>query len=310
MKRFKGIQGYESSATRPVVTIGNFDGVHTGHRRILSQVRERARSLGVPAIVFTFQPHPRTVLKPDWEPLLLTTYEERADLIESHEIDILVEEPFSRDFSNTSAEEFFNRILVQKLNAFSVIVGYDFAFGKGREGGLKVLEDLCSKTGIEFTVTPPFRQNSDVVSSSKIREYLRTGNISNANDLLGYSFFYRENVIRGDQRGRKIGFPTANLIPQGKLILPFGVYATRTTHLDQEFPSITNIGVRPTFQNVTTEASVVVETHLLDQDLDLYGRTIQVRFLEKIRDEVRFPDVETLTAQIRTDIQRVRTLLA
>jgi riboflavin kinase / FMN adenylyltransferase len=223
---------------------------------------------------------------------------------------MMIEEPFSREFSTIAPEQFFSDVLLRTLNAEEIVVGYDFAFGKGRAGHLEALAEFCKAAGVQLTVIPALRIGSEVVSSSRIRQHLLAGEIEKANALLGRSFSYKGVVIKGDQRGRKIGFPTANLKLENKLALPYGVYATRASFQGRDYASVTNVGVRPTFQDGKKELSALVETHLLDTTIDLYGSTLEVRLEHRLRAEKKFDGIDALKKQIALDAQKARELFS
>jgi len=321
MQRFVGSQGLDQALSPRlpnVVAIGNFDGVHLGHREILARAAEKAQSRAGHLMVYTFKPHPQIALRPEADLPLLSTYDERAELLEAAGVELLIEESFSRDFSTTTAEQFFSDILVGRLGAQEIVVGYDFAFGREREGSLESLTKLCQTSGVGLTIVPPHRPAAgEVVSSSKIRTELRAGRVDVANRLLGYEFFYRGVVLRGEGRGKQLGFSTANLSPQsmeGKLVLPLGVYATlasvKKSTGTERFLSVTNIGVRPTFTAERAgEFPVWIETHLLDATPDLYGLVLKVRFIQWIRAERKFPSIDALRSQILADCVTARKTL-
>lgn len=313
MQVIRGIDQLTQPIQRAVVTIGNFDGVHLGHRSILEEAVRQARSTGGTAVAFTFRPHPQVALKPGTQLPLLTTYDEKLELLGSLGIDVILEEPFSREFSTTPASQFFTDVLLGRLNAQAVVVGYDFAFGRERNGNLKALEEFCQRAGVKLTVVQPHRTSAEVVSSTRIRQYLMAGDVPGANRLLGREFFYRGVVVRGEGRGRKLGFPTANLRLENKIALPYGVYATRAVLGGTSYPSVTNVGTRPTFSNGedgTQELPALVECHLMDQTLDLYGQNLEVRFVARLRDEKRFSGVDALKTQIALDADQARKLLS
>jgi riboflavin kinase/FMN adenylyltransferase len=308
MELVRGYHALARALTRPVVTIGNFDGVHAGHRRIVELTLEKARARGGAAVAYTFRPHPQVALRPEANVPLLSTYDEKLELLQAAGLDVVIEEPFSREFSTTSAEEFFTDVLLRRIGAEAVVIGYDFAFGKGRQGHLEALSAFCKQTGVELTVVPPLRVDGEIVSSSRIRQHLGAGEVDVAAHLLGREFFYRGVVIRGDGRGRKIGFPTANLSMEHleqKLALPYGVYATRVVLEGETIDSVTNVGVRPTFQG----SPPLIETHLLDRDVDLYGRDLEVRFVRRLREEKKFQGIGELKAQIAEDVVQARRIL-
>ncbi len=313
VERLDGIQSLARPLPHACVTIGNFDGVHLGHRQIFDLTMEKARARGGCSVAYTFRPHPQVALRPGSRLPLLNTYEEKAELIGQAGMDVLIEEPFSREFSSISPEHFFNEMLLHRMSAEEIVVGYDFAFCKGREGHLERLEVLCKRSGVVLTIVPPHKIDNEIVSSSRIRAHLLAGEIEAGNRLLGREFSYRGVVVRGEGRGRTLGFPTANLKLEDKLALPNGVYATRASVEGVDYPAVTNIGVRPTFQSEEEAARLLpalIEVHLLDQTIDLYGRTLEARFLRRLREERKFAGFEALKAQIALDAQSAREILA
>ncbi|MFL5815449.1 MAG: bifunctional riboflavin kinase/FAD synthetase [Bdellovibrionia bacterium] len=311
METFRGIQTVSRSFSNPVITIGNFDGVHLGHQQIIRLAVEKARASGGTAIAYTFRPHPQQALRPGTQIQLLTTYDEKLELLAQTGIDVTIEEPFSREFSTVSPKDFFTEMLLKRLGARAIVVGYDFAFGKERQGSLQALEELCKGAGVELTVVSPQRIEGEIASSSKIRQYLLAGEVDSASRLLGREFFYRGIVVKGEGRGRKLGFPTANLKIENKLTLPYGVYATwarcEALFPGQLLPSVTNVGVRPTFEG--KELPALVETHLFDRTVDLYGNVFEVRFVKRLREERKFPGIDALKAQISADSESAKTIL-
>jgi riboflavin kinase/FMN adenylyltransferase len=320
MDLYRGIQTLNRALPHAVLTIGNFDGVHLGHQTIVKQAIEKARSRKGTAVAYTFRPHPQIALRPESQgtALLLSTYDEKLELLGALGLDVVVEEPFSREFSTTTPDQFFTDVILRRVSAEEIVVGYDFAFGKERSGHLEQLRNWCKSAGIQLTIVPPLKQGSDVVSSSRIRQYLVTGEVESAGRLLGREFFYRGVVIRGEGRGRKIGYPTANLKLENKIALPYGVYATwAILSSGERLPSVTNVGVRPTFAapagtapaNAGDELPVLVETYVLDKSFDLYGSTFEVRFVKRLRAEQKFSGIDALKAQIAKDVESARALL-
>lgn len=320
METYRGIQTVSRSFPHPVITIGNFDGVHLGHQQIIRLAVEKARAHSGTAIAYTFRPHPQQALRPGTQIQLLTTYDEKLELLAQTGLDVTIEEPFSREFSTVSPKDFFTDVLLKQLGARAIVVGYDFAFGKERQGHLQALEEFCKGAGVELTVVPPQRTHDEIASSSKIRQYLMSGEVESASRLLGREFFYRGIVVKGEGRGRKLGFPTANLKIENKLTLPYGVYATwarcEALFPGQLLPSVTNVGVRPTFQGPSglddsgKELPALVETHLFDKTVDLYGNVFEVRFVKRLREERKFPGIDALKAQIAADSELARKLLS
>jgi riboflavin kinase/FMN adenylyltransferase len=312
MIHVRGIDHLELHRDHAVLTIGNFDGVHLGHQTILQNVVAESKRTGGPASVFTFRPHPQEVLRPGTEVKLLTQYDEKVAILESLGIDVVVEEPFSQDFFTLSAREFFEKVVVRGFKAVSLFVGHDFAFGRNREGHLELLRELCAEKGIALTVVPARTMDGDIVSSTRIRNLLLEGKVAEAARLMGRFFFYRGTVLKGDQRGRLLGFPTANLRIESKLALPHGVYATWATlsrgGKKEKLPSVTNVGVRPTFVD-SSKPAVVVETHVIlpeGEPFDIYGETLVVEFVERFRAEKKFGSFEELKAQIMSDKEKAR----
>ncbi len=310
MEIFKGINQLSKPYPGAVVTIGNFDGVHLGHQRIMHLVLEQAGKLQGTSIVYTFRPHPQEVLRPSAQVQLLTTYDEKLEILDQLGIDVAVEESFTPDFFGLSAERFFEEILIERFRAQAIVVGHDFAFGKGRAGNIELLDTVCKSKGIGLTVVPAETKNQEVVSSTAIRNHLLNRNVESANALMGRPFFYRGLVVHGDARGRTIGFPTANLKIDRKLTLPYGVYATQSVLVKDNqtviYPSVTNVGVRPTFD----QTHALVETHLLDQPwIDLYDQMLEVRFLKCLRTEMKFAGIDQLKAQIALDAQAARQII-
>ena len=315
MNHLRGVARVPRAFHSAVVTIGNFDGVHLGHQAIIREAIAQAKASGGESIAFTFRPHPQAALRPDQATELIFTYDEKIEKLKQTGIDWVIEEPFSREFSTTAPQDFFKKIIIEKLGARKLVVGYDFAFGRGREGSLERLREWCNQSGIALTVVEPLAFSGTTVSSSKVRAHLRSGQVQEAATLLGSPFFYRGVVTKGDQRGRLLGFPTANqqlYRSQQKLILPYGVYATRSSVQGQIFASVTNVGVRPTFvaRQDNQEPPVLVETHLLDTQIDLYGSTLVVEFNSKIRDEQKFDGMDSLKAQIAKDCTVARAVQA
>jgi riboflavin kinase / FMN adenylyltransferase len=309
---FRGIHTLTQRLSRPVVTIGNFDGVHLGHQEILRQTQEKARARGGVPVAYTFRPHPRIALNPEHSSKLILTYDEKLEILSELGMDVIVEEPFSREFSTTSPEKFFKEGLIERLGAQAIVVGYDFGFGQGRAGGLEALKKLSQASNVELTVVPPLMTSTgSPISSSEVRRLLLAGKVDEAEAILGRSYFYRGVVIRGDQRGRKIGFPTANLSPGEKVVVEPGVYATWAVigRGSKPLASVTNVGVRPTFQKAGELPPIWVETHLLEQDVDLYGLELEVRFVKRLRNERKFSGVEELTSQIASDLGAARLIL-
>jgi len=290
----------------PVATIGNFDGVHRGHQAIFARVLERARALRGTSVAITFDPHPLKVLAPGRAPDLITTRRQKLALIEAAGIDAVLVLRFDAALATTSAEEFVDGCLRGALALREVYVGANFNFGRGREGTADTLVALCAARGMTAGKVEEVRFLGSPVSSSRIRRAVRAGEVELAAELLGRPFAVEGTVAHGAGRGAGLGFPTANLKSASELVPQDGVYVTRTLAGDRSLASVTNIGTRPTF----ADQEFAIETHLLDAQLDLYGQPIEVSFLARLRQELRFPNVEALVEQVRRDVERARAWFA
>jgi riboflavin kinase/FMN adenylyltransferase len=300
MKIFHGTEN--ANIARPtVLTLGVFDGLHLGHQKIMQTVVERARALGVVPTALTFDPHPRAVLHPESAPPLLQTLDQRLAALEFLGIEQTIVIPFSLEFARIEAEEFLRDVIYDRLQAREVYLGRGFAFGKDRAGNIELLRKISAGLGFFADEVPEVQLRGVRISSSKIRELLAAGKMNTARRMLGRPYGVEGGVIRGDRRGHTIGFPTANLQPQNRVIPRTGVYVTATLIGDTWRRSITNIGVRPTFGG---DPEPSVETHIFDYDGDLYGGVLRVRFLRRLRDERKFSGIEELKAQIERDSRR------
>lgn len=303
MNVFRSIDEARGKLSGCAVAIGNFDGVHLGHRQLLAKAKALAEARGAPAAVLTFEPHPAKVLSPDFAPPLISTITRKLRLLEDEGLDAVVIQPFDRAYAATSAEAFVRRDLVGALGARDIVVGYDFTFGKGRAGTPEALARLAGDdAGVR--VVPAFARDQLVVSSSKIRELVLAGRVAQAAELLGRPFLVDGRVVPGRGRGRTIGIPTANVAPDTELLPASGVYAVRAAieGIEGTFPGGANIGRKPTFG----EEDLTVEVHLLGLDADLYGRNMAVAFLERLRGEQRFASAEELVGRIRLDLEQAR----
>jgi riboflavin kinase/FMN adenylyltransferase len=305
MRIFRGLDRYPADAPPSVVAQGTFDGIHLGHQAVIRTAVERAKALSVQAVALTFDPLPVAVLRPAEAPLEILPLERRLEQIADLGADVALVIPFTREFSEVEAAAFVRDILRGLLGAREVVVGFNHTFGRGARGTPDLLRDLAAPLGIRVHVVPPLSVDGVVVSSSSVREALREGDVRRVASLLGRPYAVRGRVGRGARRGRTLGFPTANLIPEGPWLLASGVYAGRGDWDGRSAPAVINVGVRPTFD----EATRTVEAHLLDVDVDLYDRVLAVAFLARIRDEQRFASVEALRARIGEDVAVARTLL-
>ena len=297
----------ESAFSRTVATIGNFDGVHLGHQAILTRVCQRAQELGGQAVAITFNPHPVKVLRPEVKLPLLTTSDQKLQLMADSGLDAVIVLPFTREFAALPAREFVGRYFCERLKAREVVVGHDYCFGRGREGNIDLLKEMGETHGFTVQVVWAVEVDGAVVSSSLIRALLRLGKVSEANRLLGHPYGVAGQVIQGKGRGAKLlGVPTANIRSANELLPASGIYAVWVRRGTATLPGVANIGTCPTFDN----EELSLEVHLLEFSGDLYGESLEVQFVARLREEQRFPSLETLAAQIRADIAAARRALA
>jgi riboflavin kinase/FMN adenylyltransferase len=306
MKIFDDIPTLRAHLKTPVATVGNFDGLHRGHQAIVATVLDRSRATGGSSLLVTFEPHPLKVLAPERAPLMLTTRKQKLALIEAAGIEFLLVLPFTMELAEVPAEQFVSEHLAAGLGVREVYVGANFNFGRRREGNGELLVRLCGELGIRAAQVAEVRCLDSPVSSSRIRRALQAGEVELARELLGRPYSVQGTVIHGESRGASLGFPTANLATENELVPRDGVYVTEAVIEGATRPAVTNIGGRPTFEG----ASFAVETHLLDGGGDLYDRPLEVRFLARLRLELRFASPQALVDQVRKDIQRARDYFA
>ncbi len=289
-----------------VITIGNFDGVHLGHAALLKEVRQTADRVGGPAVAIVLDPHPAAILRPELAPTRLTWIERRAELMAVHGIDALVVCPTTREFLKMTAESFFQSLVVEQLQSRAMVEGPNFYFGRNRGGDIAMLGRLCGAGGIELRIIDPSEVQGEMVSSTRVRQLLEKGQVEQAAGLLGVPYRIRGVVVGGVQRGREIGFPTANLEGIDVLIPGPGVYGGNVTVGGQQHVAAIHIGPNPTFD---CDGSLKVEIHLLDYDGDLYGQTLLVDVVIRVRDIARFDSAQSLVGQLNKDLDFIRTRL-
>lgn len=307
LKVYYNINEFQGAKT-PVVTTGTFDGVHIGHQTILNRLKEIAKKVGGETVLLTFYPHPRMVLFPDDHGLeLITSQEEKVKLLEKAGIDHLIIHPFSREFSRTTSIDFIKEILVNQIGTKKLVIGYDHHFGRNREGSFENLKESGPVYGFDVEEIPEQDVDNVAVSSTKIRKALDEGDLETANEYLGYEFMLTGEVIHGDQLGRSIDFPTANVEvkDQVKLVPANGVYAVRVELAGNLHTGMLNIGLRPTVDGKNRR----IEVNIFDFEQEIYGQEIVLHFVSKIRDEKKFDDLEALKKQLEIDRNKVRQLL-
>ena len=291
-----------------VVTVGTFDGVHCGHRDVLDRLTSRSAATGHASLLLTFEPHPLQVLNPESAPALLTTREEKLELLEPTGLDYVAIVPFTPGLARQSATEFVDDVLIRRFRMSELLVGHDHGFGRGREGDITLLRSLGVSRGFAVdVVTPVLTESGEAVSSTLVRRAIADRDLDRARALLGRPYSVRGHVVAGASRGRLLGYPTLNIDPDSrrKLLPPDGVYAVQVVGSRGRFDGMMNLGGRPTFGDDRR----ALEAHLFDADGDFYGDRVEVAFVARLRDTVRFPDPDALVAQLRRDADAARRAL-
>jgi len=289
-------------AKNPVLTIGTFDGVHLGHRKIITRLLDIARGINGESVIFTFDPHPRKVVAPDELSLrILTTLDEKIELFEQSGVDHLIIYPFTPEFAQLSYEQFVEEILVGQIHTKYLVIGYDHKFGKNRQGDFEFLKNCAARLDFQIEKLDVLLMNESHISSTKIREALQKGDVETANAFLGYPFTLHGKVVQGQQLGRKIQFPTANVEASDpdKIIPGFGVYAVQVKVQNQWYQGMLNIGNRPTVNNNADHRSI--EVHIFNFEADIYDLPIELMFFKKLREEQKFLSIEMLKEQLGKD---------
>lgn len=308
MKVFRSIESYPISDSKAVITIGTFDGVHIGHQKIIEQLNALKKDESEVSMILTFFPHPRRVLDHSNDIKMLTTMEEKIELLESFGLDHLIIEPFTQEFSRLTALEFVRDILVNRLSLKKLVIGYDHHFGRNREGNFEQLTEFGELYGFEVVEIPAQTIESVSVSSTKIRKAIEAGEMDTANRYMGYAYRLTGEIVKGQGLGRKLNFPTVNLRVEEdyKLVPRKGVYAVKTQVKDKEVLGMMNIGYRPTVGG----DGRTIEIHLLDFKGDLYGQRLRVDVLARLRDEQKFESIEALKDQLIKDEFQTRSVLS
>ncbi|MFA7290111.1 MAG: bifunctional riboflavin kinase/FAD synthetase [Melioribacteraceae bacterium] len=291
-----------------VVTVGTFDGVHIGHQEILTSLINEGELLNADSLVFTFEPHPRSIVSKNFDLRLITTYTEKVELFENYGVSNLFIASFNDEFAKLSFEDFIKKYFVDKINTKKIVIGYDHRFGKDRTGDENSLKALGNKYGFEVESIPAKIIEDEVVSSTKIRNYLECGNIKKVNCFLNRNYSLTGIVVEGSKRGRTLGYPTANInvVNIRKAIPATGVYIAYSSFEGRKYSSIVNIGLRPTF---TDSHEIVIESHLLDFEETFYGKEIKIEFIDRLRDEIKFSSKEELILQLNQDKEKARKIL-
>ena len=311
MKIYYSIEDFQN-VSFPVLTTGTFDGVHLGHKTILDKLKSIARENDGESVLLTFSPHPRIVLFPEQNDLkLLTTREEKIELLERYGVDHLIIHPFTKEFSRLSSVEFIRDLLVNQLQIKKLVIGYNHHFGRNREGSLEHLLECGPVYGFDVEEIPAADIDNVNISSTKIRKALNNGDLSTAKSYLGHDYSLAGEVVKGERRGTDIGYPTANIQIDNpiKLIPANGVYAVYITVADTQYQAMMNIGVRPTVTENSNSPDRTIEINIFDFDQDIYGEPVRVTMVERIRDEVKFDSVKELAIQLADDKESALNLL-
>ncbi len=310
MKIIEAIETLEKPFNKAVLSIGNFDGVHIGHQALFHTAIEKAESIDGTAIAMTFNPHPMRVLRQENHPPLITLYEQKAELIAKTGMDVLICIPFTKQFAALSAREFVQDLLIDRIGMQAIVVGQDYSFGKHREGNIPLLQQFGQELGFEVII-PDWIQGVGIkeqrISSTIIRELVMAGDVIQASKMLGRHYQIRGTVAAGRDRGGKLlGFPTANINLQDELCPKSGIYAVTAEYGNKIYPAVANIGYSPTFDdNIFT-----IEVHILDFKKNIYNEHLRINFIQRLRDEIRFSNIKSLSNQIEKDIKAARAILA
>lgn len=302
------VYGLEEFSNKTVVALGNFDGVHIGHQKLINEAIADAKDRGIPSLVMVFDPHPMKVLVPAKAPKLLTTNRTKAAILADMGLDNLILAPFDMEIAGWSPEHFVKKVLIETLKARSVYVGYNYTFGSRASGDAEMLVELGDKYGFSVKVIPPVMYDNKVVSSSLVRKFMEAGDIPMVKILTGRFPALDGVVIQGEKRGRSLGYPTANLTIDSDLITPgSGVYAATVRVLNNTYGAVVNIGHKPTFHD---NYPIAIEAHIFDFDDDIYNQDIMVTLIEKLRGEIKFAALDDLIQQIKTDSFQARAVLS
>ena len=307
MKIYESLSDIKEPFQNTSVTIGNFDGVHCGHQILFSKVVEKARRINSTSVTITFDPHPLQVVRPDFGIKLISTREQKVELIEHAQIDVLLIIPFTKEFARTTAEDFVDKVLIDMMGVKELVVGYDYAFGKGRQGNISFIKEQGRRKGFNVSVVEAYYKDDMLVSSTRVRELVAQGRMRDVKKLLGRYYQIRGKVMMGKQRGGPVvGFPTANLhISEEDLCPRHGVYVTQVIYGGKCYGGVMNIGYNPTFG----ESKLSVETHIFDFNQDIYGKPIKINLLQFLRGEQKFSGPDELADQIAKDIRKAKKVL-
>lgn len=305
MKVYESLDNIEKFES-PVLTIGNYDGIHIGHKRIIERVKAVSASISGTPMLMTFNPHPLTLLRPDMDMHFITPLDVKIKLVEDAGIEVMFIIPFTEEFRQVEPEEFVKVYLVEKIGISWLIIGHDFKFGRNGKGDVASLKRFSKTYGFSFEIVEAVMIDGERVGSNRIRKYIMEGDLEKAERFLGRPYMIKGIVQKGYGVGRMLGFPTINLETGFKLLPPPGVYITEVRVAERMYPSVTNIGYRPTFDKQVNRQALSIETHIIDYEGDLYGMQVAIYFHKRIRDEKRFSNPEELKEAIKRDIEIAR----
>ena len=301
MKVIQGIENITKNFKGCALTIGNFDGVHCGHRELIKRICKRAKEKNTKSLVMTFDPHPMKILFPDKHLHRLFDFQDQLEVLSQLGVNAVIVEKFNKELSRLSPSGFIEKFIVDPIQPEFLVIGYDFKFGANRHGNAEYLLDIGKKRGFNVEVVPAFKIDGQIVSSTSIKEELIQGDVSHASKMLGRNYYLRGKVVNGEKRGSRVGFPTANLETDAEILPLNGVYATFIEVNSQKYRAVTNIGYKPTFRN-EKEGRPTIESHIINFSGDIYGKEIKVHFGEFLRQELKFSGPAALKEQIATDI--------
>jgi riboflavin kinase/FMN adenylyltransferase len=304
MEVFRDIEDFHRPDLKTVVTMGNFDGIHLGHQALVSNAVTEARQWRTESMVFTFEPHPLKLLAPERAPQMIVTHQDKMDMLEALGVDAVIVQTFDRDFANIEAEDFVRRYLVERLNLSKIWLGRDLRFGRARQGDAEDLIRWGSELGFSVGIVEPILVQGKRISSSRIRQLIQQGRVDEVQPMLGRYYFLSGTVVMGHRRGRNIGFPTANLAAATELLPQDGIYATILEFQGRRWLSVSSVGHNPTFG----EGSHTIEAYILDFAQDIYGEPVKLSFVQRIREERKFAQIEDLVTQIDQDVLTARAI--
>jgi riboflavin kinase/FMN adenylyltransferase len=299
MEVFRDIKDFRRPESKTIVTMGNFDGIHLGHQALVGNTVAEARECGAKSLVFTFDPHPLKLLAPERAPKMILRHQDKMDMLRALGVDTVIVQNFDREFANIQAKDFVRRYFIERLNLLKIWLGRDLRFGRGREGGVEDLIRWGGEQGFDVGIVEPILVQGSRISSSRIRQLIGEGRVNEVEPMLGRYHFISGNVVNGHRRGRELGFPTANLATTTEVLPGDGIYATLMELKNRRWLSVSSVGRNPTFG----EGARTIETFILDFAQDIYGESVALSFVQRIREERKFYEIENLVSQMHQDVK-------